>query len=172
MTADKTIFQRIIDREIPARIEYEDDLCIAIHDLNPQAPSHLLVIPKKVIAQRRGSRSGGRETPRSPPARGPYDRQGQWFCKGFPTGHQQRSSWRGKRSPSTRPSPGRPPSVLAARVDFNRRARSATGAWQSPPRRGAPRAGRVASVGYHKRLYLQGDREGREGCLGVGIEVC
>lgn len=51
MMAVKTIFQRIIDREIPAQIEYEDDLCIAIHDLNPQAPSHLLVIPKKVIAR-------------------------------------------------------------------------------------------------------------------------
>ena len=51
MTADKTIFQRIIDREIPAQIEYEDDLCIAIHDRNPQAPSHLLIIPKKVITR-------------------------------------------------------------------------------------------------------------------------
>ncbi|OIR05205.1 HIT-like protein [mine drainage metagenome] len=45
----KTIFQRIIDREIPARIEYEDDLCIAIHDIQPQAPVHLLIIPKKLI---------------------------------------------------------------------------------------------------------------------------
>ncbi len=45
----KTIFQRIIDREIPAKIEHEDDLCIALHDLHPQAPVHLLVIPKKPI---------------------------------------------------------------------------------------------------------------------------
>lgn len=45
----KTIFQRIIAREIPARIEYEDDLCIAIHDIQPQAPVHLLIIPKKLI---------------------------------------------------------------------------------------------------------------------------
>jgi histidine triad (HIT) family protein len=45
----KTIFQRIIDREIPARIEYEDEHCIVIHDIHPQAPIHLLVIPKKPI---------------------------------------------------------------------------------------------------------------------------
>jgi histidine triad (HIT) family protein len=45
----KTIFQRIIDREIPAKIEHEDDLCIALHDVHPQAPVHLLIIPKKLI---------------------------------------------------------------------------------------------------------------------------
>ncbi len=49
MPDEKTIFEKIIDREIPARIEYEDDRCIAIHDLNPQAPLHLLIIPKKLI---------------------------------------------------------------------------------------------------------------------------
>jgi histidine triad (HIT) family protein len=43
----KTIFKRIIDKEIPAKILYEDDLCLAFADLNPQAPTHLLVIPKK-----------------------------------------------------------------------------------------------------------------------------
>jgi len=47
--ADKTIFERIIDREIPARIAYEDEMCLAFHDVNPQAPVHVLVIPKKVI---------------------------------------------------------------------------------------------------------------------------
>ena len=45
----KTLFERIIDREIPARIEFEDEHCIAIHDIHPQAPVHLLIIPKKVI---------------------------------------------------------------------------------------------------------------------------
>jgi len=45
----KTIFQRIIDREIPARIEHEDDHCIVLHDIQPQAPIHLLIVPKKVI---------------------------------------------------------------------------------------------------------------------------
>ncbi|MEJ6603161.1 MAG: histidine triad nucleotide-binding protein [Verrucomicrobiia bacterium] len=45
----KTLFQKIIDREIPADIEHEDDLCIVIRDIQPQAPVHLLVIPKKPI---------------------------------------------------------------------------------------------------------------------------
>ena len=45
----KTIFKRIIDKEIPADVVYEDDCCIALRDLNPQAPVHLLVIPKKEI---------------------------------------------------------------------------------------------------------------------------
>ncbi|MBW8782025.1 MAG: histidine triad nucleotide-binding protein [Verrucomicrobia bacterium] len=47
----KTIFQRIIDREIPAKIEHEDEHCIVIHDVQPQAPVHLLIIPKQVIAR-------------------------------------------------------------------------------------------------------------------------
>lgn len=47
--ADKTIFQRIIDREIPAAIEYEDDLCLAFRDIAPQAPTHVLVIPKQPL---------------------------------------------------------------------------------------------------------------------------
>jgi len=45
----KTVFQRIIDRELPARIEHEDEHCIVLHDLHPQAPIHLLVIPKRLI---------------------------------------------------------------------------------------------------------------------------
>jgi histidine triad (HIT) family protein len=45
----KTLFQKIIDREIPATIEYEDDRCIVIRDIQPKAPVHLLVIPKKPI---------------------------------------------------------------------------------------------------------------------------
>ena len=46
-----TIFSKIIAREIPARIAYEDDLCLAFHDISPQAPIHFLVIPKKEIAR-------------------------------------------------------------------------------------------------------------------------
>ncbi|HUE74098.1 MAG TPA: histidine triad nucleotide-binding protein [Pirellulaceae bacterium] len=45
----KTIFQRIIDKEVPAKIVYEDDLCLAFHDVNPQAPVHVLVIPKRPV---------------------------------------------------------------------------------------------------------------------------
>lgn len=44
-----TIFKRIIDREIPADVIYEDDQCLAFRDVSPQAPIHVLVIPKKEI---------------------------------------------------------------------------------------------------------------------------
>jgi histidine triad (HIT) family protein len=47
--AEKTIFQRIIDKEIPAKIIFEDDLCLAFHDIASQAPTHVLVIPKRPI---------------------------------------------------------------------------------------------------------------------------
>src|SRR6185503_16252970 len=47
----KTIFQKIIDREIPARIEYEDEFCIVLHDIQPQAPVHLLIVPKQLITR-------------------------------------------------------------------------------------------------------------------------
>ncbi|MCS7239266.1 MAG: histidine triad nucleotide-binding protein [Thermoguttaceae bacterium] len=49
MTA-KTVFQRIIDREIPADIVYEDDRCIAFKDIHPAAPVHVLIVPKQLIA--------------------------------------------------------------------------------------------------------------------------
>jgi len=45
----KTVFQKIIDREIPAEIVYEDDRCLAFRDVQPQAPTHVLLIPKKAI---------------------------------------------------------------------------------------------------------------------------
>lgn len=44
-----TIFGKIIRKEIPANIVYEDDLCLAFTDITPQAPTHILVIPKKPI---------------------------------------------------------------------------------------------------------------------------
>lgn len=47
----KTIFQKIIDREIPAKIEHEDEFCIVLHDIEPQAPVHLLIVPKKPITR-------------------------------------------------------------------------------------------------------------------------
>lgn len=45
----ETIFAKIIRREIPAQIEHEDELCLAFHDVSPQAPTHILVIPKKQL---------------------------------------------------------------------------------------------------------------------------
>jgi histidine triad (HIT) family protein len=46
----ETIFSKIIAKQIPAKIQYEDENYIVIHDLQPAAPVHLLVIPKKAIA--------------------------------------------------------------------------------------------------------------------------
>jgi histidine triad (HIT) family protein len=44
-----TIFSKIINKEIPADIVYEDDLSIAFNDISPEAPTHILVVPKKTI---------------------------------------------------------------------------------------------------------------------------
>jgi histidine triad (HIT) family protein len=44
-----TLFKKIIDRQVPAQIVYEDELCLAFRDINPQAPTHVLLIPKKEI---------------------------------------------------------------------------------------------------------------------------
>jgi histidine triad (HIT) family protein len=57
----ETIFSKIIRREIPAEIVYEDDLAIAFKDVNPQAPVHILVIPKEPIAQLADGESKDRE---------------------------------------------------------------------------------------------------------------
>lgn len=46
-----TIFGKIIRREIPADIVYEDEHCLAFNDVNPQAPTHVLIVPKKEIAR-------------------------------------------------------------------------------------------------------------------------
>jgi histidine triad (HIT) family protein len=44
-----TIFEKIVAREIPAKIVWEDDEALAFEDINPQAPVHVLIVPKKVI---------------------------------------------------------------------------------------------------------------------------
>lgn len=46
---EKTLFQKIADREIPAAVVYEDDLCVCFRDISPQAPVHLLLVPRKPI---------------------------------------------------------------------------------------------------------------------------
>ena len=51
VVAEKTIFQKIVDREIPADILYEDDQCLCFRDIAPQAPVHLLLVPKKLIVR-------------------------------------------------------------------------------------------------------------------------
>jgi histidine triad (HIT) family protein len=46
----ETIFAKIINKEIPADIVYEDDQCVAFRDIRPQAPTHVLIVPRKPIA--------------------------------------------------------------------------------------------------------------------------
>jgi histidine triad (HIT) family protein len=48
---EKTLFEKIRDREIPANIVHEDDDCLAFRDISPQAPVHILVVPKVAIAR-------------------------------------------------------------------------------------------------------------------------
>lgn len=56
-----TIFGKIIRREIPAAIVYEDELALAFRDVNPQAPVHILVIPKKPIVSLAASTEADRD---------------------------------------------------------------------------------------------------------------
>jgi histidine triad (HIT) family protein len=49
MATPKTLFQKIADREIPAALVYEDDLCVAFRDISPQAPVHALLVPRQPI---------------------------------------------------------------------------------------------------------------------------
>ena len=58
-----TIFGRIIRGEIPARIEHDDDLCLAFHDVAPQAPTHVLVIPKQPIPSLAAGTPGDADLP-------------------------------------------------------------------------------------------------------------
>ena len=46
---EKTLFQKIADKEIPAQIVYEDELCVAFRDISPAAPVHVLLVPRKPI---------------------------------------------------------------------------------------------------------------------------
>jgi hypothetical protein len=87
-----TIFRRIIDREIPAEIVYEDDRALAFRDIKPQAPVHILVIPK--------ARADGR------PAAGVGER--------LPRGDQLQAGRRPGSSASARASAGRAQAHVAA----------------------------------------------------------
>ena len=61
MTTQETLFSKIIRKEIPADIVYEDDLALAFRDINPQAPVHILVIPKQPIAKLADAESEDRD---------------------------------------------------------------------------------------------------------------
>jgi histidine triad (HIT) family protein len=45
----KTLFEKIVAREIPAQIVFEDDFVLAIRDINPQAPTHVIIFPKRAV---------------------------------------------------------------------------------------------------------------------------
>ena len=49
MSAPKTLFQKIADKEIPAKLIHEDAVCVAFHDISSQAPTHVLIVPRKPI---------------------------------------------------------------------------------------------------------------------------
>lgn len=54
----KTLFEKIIAREVPASIVYEDDLVVAFRDINPQAPTHILIVPRKPIPRMAEAKPG------------------------------------------------------------------------------------------------------------------
>ena len=56
-----TLFEKIVAREIPADIVYEDDLCLAFRDISPKAPVHILLVPKRVIPRVAESQPGDKE---------------------------------------------------------------------------------------------------------------
>jgi histidine triad (HIT) family protein len=60
MLADN-VFLKIINKQIPAKIVYEDDRCLAFHDVNPQAPVHVLIIPRQVIPTHADVQEGDRD---------------------------------------------------------------------------------------------------------------
>jgi histidine triad (HIT) family protein len=47
--SDKTLFEKICNKDIPATIVFEDDRCVAFRDISPQAPVHVLVVPRKAV---------------------------------------------------------------------------------------------------------------------------
>ena len=126
-----TIFGKIIRKEIPAKIVFEDDTVLAFHDVNPQAPTHVLVIPKKPISGisaatdgdeallghlmltakkvRRPSRAARRFLMLTCVGRG-YSRP----RRGLPARRQQREARRAERLPPPRPHPRRSADAVAA----------------------------------------------------------
>ncbi len=57
----ETVFSKIIEKKIPAKVAYEDEQYMVIHDIQPQAPVHLLVLPKRAIATLNDLTEGDRE---------------------------------------------------------------------------------------------------------------
>ncbi|MCY7377271.1 MAG: histidine triad nucleotide-binding protein [Pyrinomonadaceae bacterium] len=62
MSQDTTIFSKIIAGEIPTEFVYEDDICVAFNDISPQAPTHLLIVPREPIESLDKARNKHQET--------------------------------------------------------------------------------------------------------------
>ncbi len=62
MSAPKTLFQKIADKEIPAKLIHEDAVCVAFHDIAPQAPTHILIVPRKAIPRVAEASAGDQAT--------------------------------------------------------------------------------------------------------------
>ena len=123
--AEKTIFKRIIDREIPAKIVYEDEHCLAFEDIHPAAPTHLIVIPKREIASV-DEVDGGRRPSGGSSVRGHagHRRQAGAYRR-LPRGDQLR--------PRRRPRGDAPPLPHAGRATAWLAARLSPGSSHSPP---------------------------------------
>jgi hypothetical protein len=117
----KTLFEKIIAREIPAAIVYEDDLVLAIRDINPQAPTHVLIFPKKVIPRIAEAKADRPATARTSAAQGRRGRgQGGFEGRRLPARHQQRRGRRRNRAAPARPHSRRTPHGLAAGLNLQK----------------------------------------------------
>ena len=114
----KTLFEKIIAREIPAEIVYEDDFVLAFRDINPQAPVHVLIVPKKVVPRIAEATGGRPEIARPSAAQSRRSREATGFEKRLPARHQQRRGRRRNRAAPARPHSWRTPHGLAAGLNF------------------------------------------------------
>ena len=113
----KTLFEKIIARELPGTIVYEDDQVVAFRDIRPQAPVHVLIVPRKPIPRIAEAEPGRPAGARASPAEGGGggEQVGADSIR-FPAGVQQRPGRRRSRAAPALPYPRRPPPGLAARL--------------------------------------------------------
>jgi hypothetical protein len=88
--AENTLFQKIMDREEPGYILYEDDQCVALRDINPQAPTHILIVPRQAYPHARRPNRGRRSTRRTPVPGGAEGRRRGGVDGRIPHSFQQR----------------------------------------------------------------------------------
>ena len=111
----KTLFEKIIAREIPAQIVFEDDLVLAIRDINPQAPVHVLIFPKQPLPRIAEAAPDDHKLLGHLLLKAAEVADKVGFEKGrLPARHQQRRGRRRNRAASALPHPRRTPPGLAA----------------------------------------------------------